>query len=46
MAEMSEFQDGIFPTDRIDPVQALGSDQKKMVSPKYTTNWWELPTTK
>ena len=20
--------------------------QKKMVSPKYTTNWWELPTTK
>ena len=20
--------------------------QKKMVSPKYTTNWWDLPTTK
>jgi DNA polymerase V len=20
--------------------------QKKMVSPRYTTNWWELPTTK
>jgi DNA polymerase V len=20
--------------------------QKEMVSPKYTTNWWELPTTK
>ena len=26
----------------------LGSSpiQKEMVSPKYTTNWWELPTTK
>lgn len=24
----------------------LSPIQKKMVSPKYTTNWWELPTTK
>ncbi len=24
----------------------LSSIQKAMVSPKYTTNWWELPTTK
>ena len=24
----------------------LSPIQKDMVSPKYTTNWWELPTTK
>ena len=24
----------------------LSPIQKEMVSPKYTTNWWELPTTK
>ena len=24
----------------------LSPIQKAMVSPKYTTNWWELPTTK
>jgi DNA polymerase V len=26
--------------------KGLSPIQKKMVSPKYTTNWWELPTTK
>lgn len=41
MSHFSAIEDGISPTDRIDPVQPLGADQKKLVTPTPFQNYMQ-----